>query len=198
MERKTSITICDVLRKEFSTEAEAIQDFEEEDTVDDLTVAEPGEQQEIPVDIMAVNAEAAVLPVINDEHGRLSDIFEALETATGQSVIPFKMGSIAPEVSSLARHKIFEFGGERYAMSHKLRESVIDKFYVSIMKALTSGIPFREELNTTVVYRDSDYHTLALSEDEWTYVMARFRNYKEKLYNNTKNKLVLEILPERK
>ena len=35
MERKTSITICDVLRKEFSTEAEAIQDFEEEDTVDD-------------------------------------------------------------------------------------------------------------------------------------------------------------------
>ena len=83
-------------------------------------------------------------------------------------------------------------------MSHKLRESVIDKFYVRIMKALTSGIPFREELNTTVVYRDSDYHTLALSEDEWTYVMARFRNYKEKLYVTAKNKLVLEILPERK
>ena len=199
MEHITSINICDVIRKGFSKEAEPVPDFEDAGIeAGDLVTEETVEQQEIHVDITAVNAEAALLPAINDEHGRLSDIFEALEAATGQSVIPFEIGKIAPEVSSLARHKIFEFGGKRYAMSHTLRESVLDNFYTRIMKTLASGIPFSEELNTVVTYDGSDYHTFSLSEDEWTYIMARFRNYKEKLYVNAEKRLVLEILPERK
>lgn len=199
MERKTSIRICDVLREAFPANNSSAADFEDAGIeADDLTGEVSDSQQEILVDVTAVNAEAAVLSVINDEYGRLSDIFEALEMATGQSVIPFSMGNIAPEVASLARHKIFEFAGKLYAMSHKLREPVLDKFYVRIMKALSSGIPFSEELNTTVFYDGTDYHTLSLSEDEWTYVMAKFRNYKERLYVTTGSKLVLEILPERK
>lgn len=199
MKRKTYINICDVIQKEFKKEAEVLPDFEDAGIeAGDLAVTGTEEQQEIHVDVTTVNAEAAILPAINDEHGRLSDIFEALEAATGQSVIPFEIGRVAPEVTSLARHKIFEFEGKRYAMSHALRETVLDKFYTRIMKTLASGIPFSEELNTMITYDGNDYHTFSLSEDEWTYVMARFRNYKERLYVSAEKKLVLEILPERK
>lgn len=197
---RNKVSIHDVLKSRESETILSANDFdvintEEEEAIDvDLKDAET----DIEVDLTGVEAAPIELAVISDEHGRISDLIEALEETTGQSVIPFEMGHISPEVMTLARHKIFEFAGGRFAMSHRKRMGVIESFQERIIKTLSSGIPFREELNTVVTYNDTEYKTFKLSEDEWKYLMAKFRNYKERLFVTSDNKLVIEILAERK
>lgn len=203
MGRLTSIGIVDIIKRKQQmdkrAEEEKILDIDDtEMIVDDESVdAESVSITDIDVDISGVSVESVDLAEIRDEHGRISDLIESLEEFTGLSVTPLEMGHVAPEVASLERHEIFEFNGERYAMSHKIRKKVVDAYKTRIIKVLSSGLPFKESLNTVVEYDGKEYETLQLSRDEWTYLMAMFRNYKEKLYESSDGKIYYEVFPDR-
>jgi Fe-S-cluster formation regulator IscX/YfhJ len=173
-------------------------DFEENENLLPEEEEEQGpEISPIDVDFSRVDTEVVELEEIRDDYGRISDLIESLEECTGLSVIPLEMGHIAPEVTKLERHDIYEFDGERFAMSHHLRKKIIDGYKARIIKVLSSGLPFKESLNVSVEYDGKEYVTLQLSQDEWTYLMAIFRNYKERLYQTSDGQLYLEVLPDR-
>ena len=191
------VSICDVIQGDKPYNSTMISnDFPTEESSEVVEEVEPDSGVEVSVDFTRSRVEAIEITAINDEHGRISDIIEALEDETGLSVIPLTMGNIAKEVCSLARHKIFDFNGERYAMSYRIRKNVIDSFCERIVRTLSSGVPFSEVLNTSVIYAGEEFRTLSLSEDEWTEVLAKFRKYKQRLYI-VSGKLVMEILGER-
>lgn len=195
MEKVNSIGISDIIKhaKEQEVNSEVL-DFEEE--VEEVEVLQiPSEAAEIAVEFDS-SVEVIELAEIRDEVGRISDLVESIEDSTGLSVIPLEMGRIAPEVVELQRHELFELDGRRFAMSHRKREKVLESYKNRIIKVLTAGLPFRESLNVLVEYDGQDYSSLALSRDEWTYLMAAFRKYKERLYVDN-GLLFLEIQPER-
>lgn len=198
MAKAETFNIVDMIDNEDTDNKDVLS---EPDFTEDITPAIidiPKDEQDIDVDYSTLEVQPIELESINDKHGRISDILEALENSTGMSVIPFEMGHIAPEVSSLARHKIFDFDGTRFAMSHKKRSSVIGDYRRRIINTISSGVPFREEINTHVSHNGKDYMTFKLSEDEWTYIIAIFRNYKERLYKTSDGKIILEVLAERR
>jgi len=197
--RSESVGIESIIKRRIKEkrEKEETPDFDGKmDDVDPVNI-QGVERDDVAVDISDITTEAIELPVINDEHGRLSDLLEALEKKTGLSVIPLEMGHIAPEVRSLSRHTIFENNGVRYAMSHHIRYDVINSLQDRIIKTLSSGLPFEELLNIKVTYNGKEYDTLSLSEDEWKLMMAKFRKYKEKLTRTTDGQYCLSILAER-
>lgn len=195
MSRINEVNICEILRSRQEAKSANKPDFDLD--VDYSTEIEPVDvPSEMEVSVNFSNVAAIDIPVINDEHGRLSDIIEALETELDLSVIPLEMAEIAPEVRNLARHKIFELGGERFAMSHRKRDHVIKSYKERILKSLTEGIPFEETLNIKVSRNGVDYNTISLSEDEWTLLLSMFRHYKQKLKVSSGN-LILKIIPER-
>lgn len=152
---------------------------------------------ESPISIDYVDVERICLPEIKDTHGRLSDAIEALEDATGKSVIPLNMAHIAPEVVSLQRHKIYTFAGERYAMSHRIRESVIQEYVDRIIRNLSTGLPFSEEILSSIVYNCETYRTFLLSQDEWSLLLSKFGNYKHTLTTDRVAQIWLRISAER-
>lgn len=81
-------------------------------------------------------------------------------------------------------------------MSYRVRDNVVQQFCERVIKALSSGVPFSEVINSTVYYNGEEFPTLTLSEDEWTIILAKFRNYNQKLYISEGN-LIMEILGER-
>lgn len=170
-------------------------DVQNDEFVDDTIVEEKEETQELKV--FFIDVDAVELPEIHDDYGRLSDAIEALENVTGLSVIPLQMANIAPEVVSLKRHTIFTFNGVRYAMSQRIREAAVNSFKERVMQALLSGLPFREDLVTSVRYEGNEYLTLALSQEEWTYILSLFRKYKQSLSIQNGNQLVLEVFAQR-
>ncbi len=199
--KKDQVLICEVLqrhREEENYQATQITEPEKRDdssAVDEVAVKG---DQELPIDLTGVATDAIDIVAINDEHGRISDMLEALEEATGMSVIPLKMGKIAPEVASLARHKIYEFDKERFAMSYKIRQKIVETFVERVMRSLSSGVPFREDLITYITYNGLDYRTFSLSEDEWLIVFSKFRHYKQRLFITEDKQFMIEILAERK
>lgn len=197
---KNKVNIHDILKSQQDEVILSAEDFSDEDEVETVDVPAPvtNAETEVDVDLIGIDVVPIELASINDEYGRISDLVEALENETGLSVIPFNMGHISPEVMTLARHKIYEFAGDRYAMSHRKRMTVLEAFQERIIKTLSSGLPFREELNNVVEYNGVEYKTFSLSEEEWKYLMAKFRIYKERLFVTGDNKLVIEILAERK
>lgn len=137
------------------------------------------------------------IPEIKDEHGRLSDILEALEDELGISVIPLKMANIAPEVTMLQRHEIFTFGGERYAFSKRVRHNVCDRYTENIVASISEGLPFQMELVTGITWNDKEYRTLLLSRTEWTLILSKFRQFKQSLMTDDKTQFVLKVCAER-
>ena len=152
---------------------------------------------DVKLSIDYVDVDAIDLPEINDTFGRLSDIIEAIEGVTGFSVIPLDMANIAPEVVSLQRHDIFIFGGKRYAMSHKLRENVIAAYKEKIMQNLGTGLAFTEDLVVPIKYDGHTYKTLALSKNEWSYLLSIFRHYKQSITVHNDSELLLSVFAER-
>lgn len=148
----------------------------------------------IAVDVMDV--EEITIPAIVDTYGRLSDRVEALEHETGLSVIPLTMANIAPEVESLSRHEIFEFNGERYAMSSKVRDQVINNWQEKVIANLSSGLAFEEGLVINVEYRGILYKTLSLSKNEWTLLLSKFRLFKQSLVIRNRSNIIMTIKAE--
>lgn len=134
---------------------------------------------------------------IIDVHGRLSDILDSLAEEVGLSVIPLRMANIAPEVSKLQRHEIFTFAGERYAFSKVIRQNVCDRYIEQIVKNISEGVPYQLELITTITWKGNEYKTLLLSRAEWTYIMSKCRDFKQKLITDQKSQITLQILAER-
>lgn len=205
MERVNDIKIADVIKEE-KVKAGVIEteDFGSNEVLDDVEPVEEiksvSKMQVINVDTDNSGVDAIEIESINDHFGRISDLLEGLEEVTGLSVIPLEMGHVAPEVVSLSRHKLITFGKKnpmRYAMSHHIRTDVVNQWIERIKKNLSEGVPFCERLNITVTYNGVEYKTLALSEDEWTYIMSCFRNYKEQLVKTTDDKVILAVLAER-
>lgn len=194
---RDKISICDVIqsRNSYAATAGIIDNFNAEE-VNEVTEEDVNAGIDVFVDFTRFPVDAIEVTEINDRHGRLSDIIEALENETGLSVIPLQMGGIAKEVCSLARHKIFDFNNERYAMSYRIRRDVVDSFCERIVRTLSSGIPFSEVLNTVILYQGEEFNTLSLSEDEWTEILAKFRKYKQRLYIK-EGRLVMAIFNER-
>ena len=141
--------------------------------------------------------EPIVIDTIIDKQGRLSDILESIEEECGISVIPLKMAEIAPEVAQLKRHEIFTLGNERYAFSHRVRLNVCDHYLEQIVSCLSEGVPFTLDLATTISWHDSQYNTFLLSRDEWTYIMSKCRNFKQKLTTDGKSQITLHIFAEK-
>lgn len=148
-----------------------------------------------------VDIEKDVAPIeikeIVDVHGRLSDIIDALSEEVGLSVIPLRMANIAPEVSKLQRHEIFTFAGERYAFSQVIRQNVCDRYIEQIVKNISEGVPYQLDLITTITWKDNDYKTLLLSRAEWTYIMSKCRDFKQKLITDQKSQITLKVFAER-
>lgn len=142
------------------------------------------------------DVEEVVIPTITDDHGRLADIVEAVEKTTGASVIPLTAARIAPEVVTIQRHEIFELNGERYAMADEVREGTVTAYTERVRNALSSGVPFVENLTTTVTYLNTDYNTIGLSRAEWEMILSKFRTYKSCIKIKDKMDLVMEVYPE--
>lgn len=156
-----------------------------------------GAGSETVLPVRYVDTECIDIPEIVDVHGRLSDAVEALEEATGLSVIPLEMAKIAPEVTELARHEIFELNHVRYAMSHKIREHVITEFIDKIVQSLSTGLPYTEDITAAVEYKGIMYNTFKLSKDEWNLLLSKFRNYRQALVTDNVSQIVLNIFAER-
>lgn len=195
--RKESYGIKDIVQHRIESKEEVIAQEEIEDVIEPVHNLSTGETELISVDFSTVTTEAIELPVINDEHGRVSDLLESLEDATKLSVIPLEMGNVAPEVKSLSRHSIFMLAGKRVAMSHRIRYDVINAMQERIIRTLSSALPFEELLNIRVNYKGTEYDTLSLSEDEWTFLMAKFRKYKQELVKTADDKYYLKFFAER-
>lgn len=161
----------------------------------DLELGSEETQTDIPV--MFSEIEPIVIDTIIDKQGRLSDILESIEEECGISVIPLKMAEIAPEVAQLKRHEIFTLGNERYAFSHRVRLNVCDHYLEQIVSCLSEGVPFTLDLATTISWHDSQYNTFLLSRDEWTYIMSKCRNFKQKLTTDGKSQITLHIFAEK-
>lgn len=161
----------------------------------DLELGSEEAQTDIPV--MFSEIEPIVIDTIIDKQGRLSDILESIEEECGISVIPLKMAEIAPEVAQLKRHEIFTLGNERYAFSHRVRLNVCDHYLEQIVSCLSEGVPFTLDLATTISWHDSQYNTFLLSRDEWTYIMSKCRNFKQKLTTDGKSQITLHIFAEK-
>ena len=165
---------------------------------DDFVKEEPTivEGADSVIQVQLVDVEPIKIAEIVDVHGRISDIVESLELKLNIAVVPLSMARIAPEISRLQRHELYELGGQKYAMAKRPRESVVSKYCERIVKTLSSGLPFSESLMINVDYNGTMYRTIALSQVEWTLILSRFRNYKEVLKIVNKNELVMEILAE--
>jgi hypothetical protein len=161
----------------------------------DLELGSEEPQTDIPV--MFSEIEPIIIDTIIDKQGRLSDILESIEEECGISVIPLKMAEIAPEVAQLKRHEIFTLGNERYAFSHRVRLNVCDHYLEQIVSCLSEGVPFTLDLATTISWHDSQYNTFLLSRDEWTYIMSKCRNFKQKLTTDGKSQITLHIFAEK-
>lgn len=199
MGRITTIGLADVLNEIKEKKKLATDEFQFNENIGtDVAEIHSAEAEQLSVSLDDTDVEAIDLDEIRDVYGRISDLIEALEDDTGMSVIPLEMGHIAPEIVSLQRHEIMDFNGKRVAMSHRIRDNVIDSFKERIIKTLSTGLPFKESLNVIVTHAEHDYETLALSKDEWTRIMAMFRHYKERLIREADGKYYLEILPDRK
>lgn len=189
---KTSrIRIKDIVKQENITGASSNDDIAEfvEDTGSSAT------NNDILVDF--INVKPVEIPTINDTFGRISDAVDAAMHSTGLAVIPLDMLHIAPELENLQRHEIYEFNGNRYAMALKPREKAVNDYQEKIIKNLSTGVPFKENLGITIEYNGEDFFTLALSRCEWTVVMSMFRMYRQRLYDNGSGDIVLEIYAER-
>ena len=166
-----------------------------EDDLDFLgknTASEMSIQVDIEKDVAPIEIKEIV-----DVHGRLSDIIDALSEEVGLSVIPLRMANIAPEVSKLQRHEIFTFAGERYAFSQVIRQNVCDRYIEQIVKNISEGVPYQLDLITTITWKDNDYKTLLLSRAEWTYIMSKCRDFKQKLITDQKSQITLKVFAER-
>ena len=169
------------------------QEDKEEEFVED--VAEDDIESDV-IPVSYVDVEKVLIPEIKDVEGRLSDIVESIETITGLSVVPLEMAAIAPEVTKLQRHEIFELGGHRYAMSSHVRDAVILNYKEKIVSTLSRGLPFIENLSQQITYKGVDYKTFTLSRQEWTLLLSTFREYKGSVRRKNKTDLVLEISTE--
>lgn len=166
----------------------------EEDFAEDVV---KGNEEDSDVQVMYVDVDEVIIPQITDTHGRISDIVESIELDTGITAVPFEMANISPEIVRLQRHDIFKLGNVFYAMSKNPREKVIKQYVQRIIKTLSTGLPFTENLMVSVAYNDKVYRTLALSQVEWSIVLSKFRVYKQKLRIRNGDTLIMEIMPER-
>lgn len=166
------------------SEAEFAEDAGEIDCADALSVT-------------YIDVPKIIIPEIKDVYGRLSDIIDGIALESNISTVPLEMAGIAPEITKLQRHDIFELGGKRYAMSKVVREDVVKQYTNRVIKKLSNGLPFSENLTTIISYRGKNYRTFALSQREWTLLMSQFRDYKQilKIVGNTE--LAIEILAEK-
>lgn len=184
-----------VTSKEKVTEPLAEEPTMAEDAEQELELQEPAQDSCISVDFTEI--EPISIKSIVDVHGRLSDILESVEDDLGISVIPLKMVDIAPEVEQLQRHEIFTLGGVRYAFSHRVRKNVCDHYLEQIVTCLSEGVPFTLELATTIIWQDKQYNTFLLSRDEWTYIMSKCREFKQKLTTDNKSQITLHVYAEK-
>lgn len=182
-------------KEEVKEVTESVEKVAEEDVTQDLEIAEPEQEDSISVDFADV--EPISIKEIVDVHGRLSDILESVEDELGISVIPLKMVDIAPEVAQLQRHEIFTLGDTRYAFSHRIRKNVCDHYLEQIVTCLSEGVPFKLELGTTIMWHDQQFNTFLLSRDEWTYIMSKCREFKQKLTTDRKSQITLHVYAEK-
>lgn len=170
----------------------------EQDFVDDV-LAEPigcnsASSTIIPIDY--VQAEQIIVSDISDVKGRLSDAVESLEAMHGVSVVPLEMANISSAVSKLQRHEIFELSGKRYAMSKVVREDIVRMYVDRIVNALSTGMPFVENLMVIITHNGMNYKTISLSREEWTAILSKFRMYKQALTIRDGSDLIMTIETE--
>lgn len=189
---KNSISMAAVLRKEVTPVAIDLPDDQLE-----FTDGVAGTESESTIAVDFVDVDAIEIAEIHDTHGRLSDVIETFEDILHLSAIPLSLARIAPEVVDLKRHEIFEFGDERYAFSHRIRKDVVKDYLENISSNISTGLPFELELCTNISYEDKIYPTFQLSRDEWTYVLSKFRNYKQELVTDNSTSIVLRVFAER-
>lgn len=187
--KEVSFSMKDLLQS-----GKSFKETEEQMFVEEAVDVTPSTDDTISVTL--IDIEEVHISEITDVHGRLSDILESIEQLTGLSVIPLEMAEIAPEVSSLSRHEIFELGGKRYAMSKEPRTTVIDNFTTIITETLRTGVPFIAKLAKVVNYKGVDFLTLELSRIEWTILLSKFRLYRGELRKTPDNELILQISTE--
>lgn len=190
---KVKFTMRDLIQSDTNLTGQAVEDVA--DFADDM---QPSNTSDVSIGYDCKDdVEAVEIPSIVDKYGRLSDIIEAFELETGMSVIPLKMVNIAPEVESLQRHEIFEFMGERYAMSRIPREKVVEEWQEKILANLSTGLVFEEDLVTNIVHNNQTYKTLSLSRAEWTLLLSKFRFYKQDLVVRNEKSIVMMVFAER-
>lgn len=195
--REQKLRIKDIIQGGTQNIADIVsagEPIQAEDDFVEETYGGSGVTTSIPVSYLDVDE--IILPEIKDVHGRISDIVDAIEVSTGVAVVPFEMANIAPEITKLQRHEIFQLGDRRFAMSKEIREGVVTQYTNKIVRTLTSGVPFVENLATTVTYNGKVYNTLALSKIEWTTLLSKFRKYKHSLRAQDNSSIILEILAE--
>lgn len=163
--------------------------------IDDLEAPTQDTLTSVPVSFSDV--EPIEIHEIRDERGRLSDILESIEQDLGISVIPLRMANIAPEVTMLSRHEIYEFGGECYAFSSNIRKNLCEQYVEQVVTCVTEGVPFTLDLVTGITHNGESYKTLLLSRAEWTYIMSRCRTLKQELLTDGNTQMTLTIYAER-
>lgn len=199
--KKESLSITGLLRSsDYVSSNESVGTVIEVETleaVEPVVMSEEETTVMIPISVHFTEVEAVNVAEIRDEHGRLSDMLDAIGEELDVTVLPLHMCNIAPEVTMLQRHEIFELGGVRYSMTDKIRRKEVDNYKQRILRSLKMGLPYEETLVSSVTYNNKDYSIISLSRAEWTLLLSMFRNYKQSLFINGENKIVMRVLAER-
>lgn len=141
------------------------------------------------------NADAICVTKITDSKGRLSDTLEAITDITGFATLPLSVTTIPDEIVSLQRHQLYTLCGVRYAMATSIRDEKVNAYCTAITQNLQEGVPFISSLFKEFEYMGQMHRTLDLTEGEWTTVLSKFRNYKQRLFTKGDNDLILEVYP---
>lgn len=174
--------------------AESEPDMTFDDNTNDVI---PVEVASSTIQVDFVDVDALIINDIRDLRGRISDLIDVIEEKTGNSVIPFEVANIAPEIVKLQRHDIFHIDDKCYAMDRVPRNDVVESYTERIIKTISSGLPFIESLQTKMEYGGVLYNTYALSQAEWTIILSKFRRYRQELKIQNGSNIVMSIYAER-
>ena len=164
-------------------------------SIRDIITEETPEENIKSIDVVFNDVEAVRVSQITDSKGRLSDTLDAISAITGFATLPLSITTIPSEIASLQRHKLYTVCGARYAMAMTIRDDKVNNYCSAIAQNLQDGVPYSMSLFKPLTYNGQTYQSLDLTEGEWTMILSKFRNYKQRLFIKDDTDLILEVYP---
>lgn len=150
-------------------------------------------QINIPAQVQESIAEI-IVPKIEDTEGRLSMKVADAMAKYNVRVIPVEVAGVLTQVTSLKDHRLLEIDGVKYATMQEPDKQILRSYRDNIYNSIASGIPYRKNIRIMLKdINDNEFPSLELTEVEFTWLIASFRNYNPRLIVTEDHEVVLAV-----